>query len=365
MTNLVIQPASSETSKAHFVHTVDPRHRDLYPKNTPFPPGAATMTPGMRLSDPHVRNELTIQDLQVLRAVHGMDGNVAFWGVTDKVGGDNLRNWTKINAGDRVIFTGKVTDLRTGKPSKTGYAYATGVVTHKFRNHALAERLWGVDDNGHAWELMYAIADVTRISIDYATLNAATLKKDGTPYNPRNVPQGFDVLPPEQVEAVFKLPSLADLEPRRADLEAQTIEEELRPFVGETDAEQTAQRRLEQGALRKHLLPGSTGVCDLCGRTFSERFLVAAHIKPRSQCTGAERVDFDNVAMLNCVFGCDALFDKGYIAVQPDGRIKASRLLSRTEMSYVTANLVTRPVSARSSGRALYFDWHERNKFKP
>ncbi|WP_062200132.1 HNH endonuclease [Demequina salsinemoris] len=362
MTNLVIQPASSETSKAHFVHTVDPRHRDLYPKNTPFPPGAATMTPGMRLSDPHVRNELTIQDLQVLQAVHSIDGNVAFWGVTDRNDGYSAHAWGRINAGDRVIFTGKITDLRTGKPSKTGYAYATGVVTHKFRNHALAEQLWGVDDNGHAWELMYAIADVKRISIDYATLNAATLKKDGTPYSPRNVPQGFDVLSPEQVEAVFKLPSLADLEPRRADLEAQTIEEELRPFVGETDAEQTAQRRLEQGALRKHLLPGSTGVCDLCGRTFSERFLVAAHIKPRSQCTDAERVDFDNVAMLNCVFGCDALFGKGLVGVEPQGAIRVSSVLNGTELAYVQDHL-TRSAVGWTRGRAKHFAWHIKYEF--
>lgn len=48
----------------------------------------------------------------------------------------------------------------------------------------------------------------------------------------------------------------------------------------------------EQAMLRKHLLRGATkGRCSLCRREFPLELLVAAHIKPRSQCTRKEQSD--------------------------------------------------------------------------
>ena len=57
--------------------------------------------------------------------------------------------------------------------------------------------------------------------------------------------------------------------------------------------------------------------CALCGHQYPLRFLVAAHIKKRSICTDAERRDLRNVAMLVCTFGCDALYEAGWIPRNP------------------------------------------------
>jgi len=67
---------------------------------------------------------------------------------------------------------------------------------------------------------------------------------------------------------------------------------------------------------RKRLLKGKTsGSCQLCGREMNSEFLIAAHIKQRSECEDHEKRDLDGVMMLACKFGCDYLFEIGMIAI--------------------------------------------------
>jgi hypothetical protein len=72
--------------------------------------------------------------------------------------------------------------------SGSGVVRATGVVSHKLRNAALARQLWGEDETGATWEYIYFIDSVTERNIPYAKFNAAA------GYKPNNVIQGFDVL---------------------------------------------------------------------------------------------------------------------------------------------------------------------------
>lgn len=51
------------------------------------------------------------------------------------------------------------------------------------------------------------------------------------------------------------------------------------------------------------------------------RFLWAAHIKKRSLCADHERRQLSDIAMAACLFGCDALFEHGFITVSHDGII--------------------------------------------
>ena len=51
------------------------------------------------------------------------------------------------------------------------------------------------------------------------------------------------------------------------------------------------------------------------------RFRRAAHIKKRAACADQEARNLDHIAMLACLFGCDALFEAGYIAVNAAGSI--------------------------------------------
>src|SRR5262245_46109236 len=64
-----------------------------------------------------------------------------------------------------------------------------------------------------------------------------------------------------------------------------------------------------------------TGTCALCGRTYPVAFLVAAHVKQRASCSEEERRDWAHVVMPLCKFGCDDLYEHGYVSVEPGGKI--------------------------------------------
>ena len=138
--------------------------------------------------------------------------------------------------------------------------------------------------------------------------------------------------------------------------------EQAKAFAGQTDATTERKVRREQRLLRRALgLDGSSHACALCGRTYPDRLLVAAHIKKRSECTPDEKVDVPVVAMIACTLGCDALFEHGYVVVTNQGVIEATE--RGAEIPHVT-ELVERLVGRKVSGHsesARYYAWHRAN----
>ncbi|HEX5393071.1 MAG TPA: HNH endonuclease [Rhodocyclaceae bacterium] len=124
------------------------------------------------------------------------------------------------------------------------------------------------------------------------------------------------------------------------------------------DSETFVSRRKEQAFLRSYLLRGKgQGECVLCGRTLPRELLVAAHIKARSECSRDERLDFDNVAALMCVLGCDSLFDKGFVYA-PDGCVRVnSRREGTPHLDNAISQIEGRTV-ANWSNSSLYYQWH-------
>lgn len=106
----------------------------------------------------------------------------------------------------------------------------------------------------------------------------------------------------------------------------QLIKDEV-AVEGPTDLERVTYGRAEQRALRKLLLRGRDEAdCGLCGQPTSAKYLVAAHIKPRRDCTEEERRD-PNVAMLACLMGCDAAFEYGDLRVFGKGAMSVTPVL--------------------------------------
>ena len=274
------------------------------------------------------------------------DGAVPFWGVTEGDKGRNRTKWQRINPGDVVLF------------AREGSYFAMGVVALPFENEALAEALWQRNAAGETWKYMYAVDEIRDVAIPYIELNPVM------GYESAYVPQGFNVLNEEKSAHVIDYLGAGSLKwempPPTAALNAAFSTE------GPLDLVAPAKRRVEQQALRWYLLPNATGTCALCGREFAKQFLRAAHIKPRAACTETERRDLAHVAMPACVFGCDALFEQGYVSVGDQGEILISPQVKTTLglAGYTTVSLEGRKVGVGTKGREDYFSWHRTHRFR-
>jgi hypothetical protein len=134
-------------------------------------------------------------------------------------------------------------------------------------------------------------------------------------------------------------------------------------FIGSTDGHAQIKTRRGQGPLRR-LLFGHNIVasCELCGKELPVTLLHAAHIKPRSECTPEERVDWPNVAMRACVLGCDALFENGLIVVDENGHVRAQRGRNPSaDLIRTLDQLDGHLAPAFSEGREPGFAWHRRH----
>ncbi len=94
-------------------------------------------------------------------------------------------------------------------------------------------------------------------------------------------------------------------------------------------------------------------------------FLRAAHIKPRHACSEGERRQLRNIAMPACVFGRDALFEAGHVAVEDDGLVVLSDdVRSDPTLARRAAALDRRRCTAHRDGTAKFFAWHHANRFR-
>jgi hypothetical protein len=137
-------------------------------------------------------------------------------------------------------------------------------------------------------------------------------------------------------------------------------------FEGETSTVRTVAARREQGRLRAALFGADlTRACAICGEEYPVSFLRAAHIKPRHACTEDERRQLSRIAMAACVFGCDALFEAGYVAVRDDGVVVVSEdVRSHPTLSRRAGALEGRRCTAHRSDTAEFFSWHRRNRLR-
>lgn len=125
-----------------------------------------------------------------------------------------------------------------------------------------------------------------------------------------------------------------------------------------TDVSRIVQGRTEQHLLRKLLVKGnSEAQCGICGRQFPASYLHAAHIKPRSKATEKERHDLENIAILACLFGCDAAFELGHIFGDSQGRLQISES-APTSIQKMFEGLQGRKLPSFTRRNKKYFDAH-------
>jgi len=135
---------------------------------------------------------------------------------------------------------------------------------------------------------------------------------------------------------------------------------------GPLDREQTVQGRVEQGFLRGMLFQGrDRSTCSLCGAVLPTELLVAAHIKPRSECNSQERRDARNIAFPVCLLGCDALYERGFVSVNDKGQVVTTKRKGLPDnLQNRLQKLNGRRCSAWNDANAAYFSWHIQRRFR-
>jgi hypothetical protein len=132
--------------------------------------------------------------------------------------------------------------------------------------------------------------------------------------------------------------------------------------VGRLDEQRQVRMRLEQRFLRKYVLKGrDCGSCYICGEELPVRLLVAAHLKPRWQCSQKEKRDLNNVVPM-CLLGCDALFEGGYLMVVNDRVVvRSDEQSNHAALRAIKTKLQGRPISVEAKRRP-YFQWHAKQR---
>jgi len=137
------------------------------------------------------------------------------------------------------------------------------------------------------------------------------------------------------------------------------------PLDGPLETLVTRAARREQQMLRRQRLGSATDApCDLCARAFPVHHLRAAHIKKRSLCTAAEKLD-PNVVMIACI-ECDALFESGDLIVDADGTIRATHRNPATpDLEALINARAGKPCRAFSQSTSGYFSFHRDLQAQP
>jgi hypothetical protein len=317
MLNIIIQPTGNKDAEAHYENTV---------KN----PVDITKI-----------GQFVEKDVFTKLQSMYKNGKVPVWGVTPAKNKSNITQWKKIQKGDIALF------------AANKRFFASAVVTIKIHNKDLALELWGEDGNGQTWEYIYFLDEIREQNIGYDSLNKLVGFKN---YDMRrfmviDYHRGSDFIENFDLMSDVHSPvvSIGDYE------KAVRAFDPNKPL----DSKGTSYKRIEQGFLRDVLFGEKQyGICGICGDEYPVSFLVAAHIKKRSKCTHEEKLDFQNIVMPMCKFGCDDLFEKGYISVLEGKIIANNRKIISPALHNYLQRLKDTECLYWNENTSEYFKWH-------
>lgn len=260
-------------------------------------------------------------------------GELMIWGVKA-----NLKTeWGKVEEGNVCLF------------SADKYIFASAVVGYKLHNRNLAKQLWGLDTDGNPWEYIYFLSDLHNVEIPYADFNKCV------GYKKNYVIQKFAVLDDEKSTNFLSKYSFGN---ERYSNDENTFDniEALLNEVDETDEKAIVKIRKEQNILRHGLFKGhKTAECAICRRVFPVEMLCCSHIKKRCLCSEDERKDL-NVVVPMCKFGCDDLFEKGFIGVD-DGKVVVLKYSRNETVDTYLNTLKDKTVDAYNDNNKNYFEY--------
>lgn len=136
------------------------------------------------------------------------------------------------------------------------------------------------------------------------------------------------------------------------------IEELEKTKYKETEKQALVKIRLGHSKLRDEVIKNKYK-CEICGLSYN-KLLVVSHIKPWSKSNDSEKLDFENILLLCSMH--DALFDKGLISFDDNGKILISRELGEEEKALVNINEDS-CIDINSQKQKDYLKYHRKNIF--
>ena len=126
----------------------------------------------------------------------------------------------------------------------------------------------------------------------------------------------------------------------------------------ETEKQALIKVRLGHSKLREDIIKIKSE-CEICGLSHN-KLLIASHIKPWAKSDNIEKLDFENILLL-CPMH-DALFDKGFISFDDNGKILISKELNEVEQALVNINEDS-CINIVSEKQKEYLKYHRDNIF--
>lgn len=305
----------------------------------------STMSKGIDLSE--IKPFLTEKDFEKLSQIYKeKNGLVHVWGIKNGIRNQSL--WNKIKRGDVALFYG---DWRF---------FASAIVTYKVQNADLARKLWGELKGGVTWEYIYFLDEIKNQTIhvrnvgDLLNYPSENPSIQGTRMLDEKKSEimmdTFDFFSPTYVPAITE---------EQAEKELEVVIDELEQNTS-LEREVKGRARKEQNIIRGYLFgTKKTCSCGICGEEYPVDLLVAAHIKKRAHCSRREKSDIKHIAIPMCKFGCDDLFERGYIGVQRGEVISLvdTEYLPKSVKDYIE-NIQGKTCDSWNVENDKYFEWH-------
>ncbi|MGK8427661.1 HNH endonuclease [Bacillus cereus] len=309
-----------------------------------------TMRKGVYLSE--IQSFFTVKEFEELSQAYG-NRKVYIWGIKHGNTGRNSTFWQRIERGDIALFYNEL------------QFFSSATVTYKVHNSQLARHLWG-ETTGGIYEYLYFLDEIKYQQIPVSIINNLLKYKSKEQHLP-----GVRVLSEEKSSILintFDFYSSTHLPV----ITKEEVQESLQITINELEQNASLERevkgraRKEQNKIRGYLF-GNQRICNcgICGEEYPVDLLVAAHIKKRAHCTKIEKIDIEYIAMPMCKFGCDDLFEKGYISVRKGKVISLvdTEYLPKTVKDYIE-NIEGKVCDNWNERNDKYFEWHVRHHMK-
>lgn len=267
-------------------------------------------------------------------------GKVKLWGIREGKSDVNSKTWDKLEIGDIVYFIGNKKVIKSA------------CIVYKMKNDKLANSIWGSYEN-KTWEYIYFINEAKDLDINFNVICEIV------GYSSNYIPRGITILDKDKSLSLIEY---YDIESKVyghnvSDDEYKKLIESMEN-ANSLDRSGKVKTRLEQKLLRKYLFNDKkVAKCAICGQEYPIELLITAHIKKRCMCTNEERLDYKNIAVPMCVFGCDSLYEKGFIGVN-NGVIKKIKDTECTSVEEYIKKIEDKKCASYTEDNAKYFEQH-------